>query len=138
MFNRSIRRARCVSIVLTLTSRMPAISLVDRPAAINCRISRWRCVNPSSGSISATAPELRIDLVRNEPRIDLVLSWSPVEAAAGYHVLQSVDPAFGSGVELIGNPTTETILTLDDGARTTPALTFFLVRAVNSCHHEGP
>src|SRR5262245_37035384 len=35
MSRRSIRRARCVSIVLTLTSKMPAISLVERPSAIS-------------------------------------------------------------------------------------------------------
>jgi hypothetical protein len=39
---------------------------------------------------------------------------------------------------LLANPTTATTFTLPDGARTTPALTFFQVRAVNSCHHEGP
>lgn len=53
-------------------------------------------------------------------------------------MLQSTDPTFGSGVELIGNPTVQTTLTLADGVRTTPALTYFQVRGVNSCHQEGP
>lgn len=39
---------------------------------------------------------------------------------------------------LIGNPTVQTTLTLADGVRTTPALTYFQVRGVNSCHQEGP
>ena len=67
-----------------------------------------------------------------------VESAHPVPDAAGYHVLQSVDPSFGSAVELIGNLATGTELTLPDGARTTPELTFFQVRGVNSCHQEGP
>lgn len=84
------------------------------------------------------APDLRMDLVANGPALDLVFDWSPVAAAAGYHVLQSGDPAFGSDVALIDNTTTGTSFTLDDGARTTPAVTFFQVRAVNGCHQEGP
>jgi hypothetical protein len=91
------------------------------------------CAEPTP----STAPDLRMNRVDDGAQLDLVLSWNAV-AGAGYHVLQSVDPMFGSGVELIGNPTTETTLTLQDGARTTPALTFFQVRAVNSCHYEGP
>jgi subtilisin-like proprotein convertase family protein len=91
------------------------------------------CVDP----IPVVAPELQVERVDDGTQLDLVLSWTPV-AATGYHVLQSADPKFHGGVELIGNPTTATTLTLQDGARTTPALTFFHVRAVNSCHHEGP
>lgn len=70
-------------------------------------------------------------------RLDLVFDWSAV-AGAGYHVLQSVDPGFGSAVDLVGTTTTETSFTLEDGAHATPALTFFQVRAVNACHQEGP
>jgi subtilisin-like proprotein convertase family protein len=91
------------------------------------------CADPTP----ATAPDLRVDLVHNGPALDLALSWSAV-AGSGYHVLQSSDPSFGSGVALLGNPTTATTFTLPDGARTTPGLTFFQVRAVNSCHFEGP
>jgi hypothetical protein len=87
------------------------------------------CAEPTPG----TAPDLQVGRVDN----DLVLSWSPV-AAAGYHVLQSAGPTFGSGVELIANPTLETTLTLEDGANTPPALVFLQVRAVNVCHQEGP
>ena len=68
---------------------------------------------------------------------DLLLSWSAAPGA-GYHVLQSPDPRFLDGVQLIGNPVAATSLTLEDGAATTPGLTFFQVRAVNGCHFEGP
>jgi len=87
--------------------------------------------------VPALGPELRMNVVDVGAQLDLALSWGAV-AGAGYHVLQSVDPTFRSGVDLLGNPTTQTTFTLEDGARTTPALTFFQVRAVNSCHHEGP
>jgi len=90
------------------------------------------CADPTP----VAAPDLRLAAVVDGAQLDLVLSWSAV-VGAGYHVLQSTDPRFGGGVELVGNPTSATPLTLDDGARTTPALTFFQVRAVNSCHHEG-
>jgi hypothetical protein len=85
----------------------------------------------------AAAPDLRVASVDDGAQLDLALSWSPV-GGAGYHVLQSVDPRFGEGVALIGNPVAATSLTLQDGAHTTPTLTFFQVRAVNSCHFEGP
>jgi hypothetical protein len=91
------------------------------------------CADPTP----VTAPDLRVDLLHNDPALDLVFSWSAV-AGPGYHVLQSADPTFGSDVALLGNPTTATTFTLPDGARTTPGLTFFQVRAVNSCHYEGP
>jgi hypothetical protein len=91
------------------------------------------CADPAP----AASPDLRMELVDDGAQLDLVLSWSAV-GGAGYHVLQSVDPRFGGGVGLIGNPTVDTSFTLQDGARTTPALTFFQVRAVNTCHHEGP
>ncbi len=91
------------------------------------------CAQPTP----VTAPDLQVTLVDDGAQLDLVLAWSAV-AGAGYHVLQSTDPSFVNGVELLGNPSTATTFTLQDGARTTPPLTFFQVRAVNSCHHEGP
>jgi hypothetical protein len=57
---------------------------------------------------------------------------------AGYHALQSVDPRFRSGVELIGILTSEASLTLADGVNTISDPTFFQVRAVSSDHQEGP
>jgi hypothetical protein len=110
-----------------------------RPRSLNATIvgafdcTTHACAQPTP----TTAPNLGVTLVNDGTQLDLVLSWSAV-AGAGYHVLQSTDRRFVDGVELIGNPTTATTLTLQDGARTTPALTFFQVRAVNSCHFEGP
>jgi len=83
------------------------------------------------------APDLRLATVVDGQELDLVLSWTAVPGA-GYHILESIDPRFGEGVELLANPAAATTLTLHDGARTTPALTFFQVRTVNDCHHEGP
>jgi len=82
------------------------------------------------------APELQVALDPNGA--DLVLSWSAVAGSAGYHVLRSADATLASGVELIANPTSATPLTLTGGAQAAPALTFFQVRAVNTCHQEGP
>jgi subtilisin-like proprotein convertase family protein len=84
------------------------------------------------------APELTVDTAVNGSEIDLVLTWAPVAGAAGHHVLQSTSPAFDIGVELLERATTETTHTIADGVNTTPALTFFQVRATNACHQEGP
>jgi len=91
------------------------------------------CAQPTP----TTSPSLQVAKVDDGSQLDLVLAWSAA-AGAGYHVLQSTDPRFGDGVALIGNPATNATFTLQDGARTTPSLTFFQVRAVNSCHFEGP
>lgn len=121
------------------------------PMSSRARSDLWRSIRSSvswpspdhcepqvcAESTPGAAPDLRIDLVDNDPRLDLDLSWSPV-VASGYHVLQSDDPSFESGVELIAAPTTETSFSYEDGGRTTPAMTFFQVRAVNVCHQEGP
>jgi hypothetical protein len=91
------------------------------------------CADP----VPTAAPALQVQKVDDGSQLDLVFSWSAV-AGAGYHVLQSTGPSFASDVTLLANPATATTFTLQDGANTTPALTFFQVRAVNSCHHEGP
>jgi hypothetical protein len=91
------------------------------------------CADP----VPTASPVLQVQKVDDGSQLDLVFSWSAV-AGAGYHVLQSTHPAFDTGVDLLANPATATTFTLQDGANTTPALTFFQVRAVNSCHHEGP
>ena len=83
------------------------------------------------------APDLHVAAVADGAETDLVLTWDPV-AAAGHHVLQSTAAPFDADVELLAQTTTETTLTLEDGVHTTPALTFFQVRGVNSCNHEGP
>ncbi|HEX6853245.1 MAG TPA: proprotein convertase P-domain-containing protein [Candidatus Polarisedimenticolaceae bacterium] len=91
------------------------------------------CADP----VPAAAPALQVQKVDDGSQLDLVFSWSAV-AGAGYHVLQSTGPTFASDVTLLANPATATTFTLQDGVNTTPALTFFQVKAVNSCHHEGP
>ena len=83
------------------------------------------------------APDLEVARVDDGGQPDLVLTWSAV-AGAGYHVLQSADPRFLTGVSLIGNPATAAPLTLEDAAAPTPGLSFYEVRAVNACHFEGP
>jgi len=74
----------------------------------------------------------------NGSQVDLVFSWDPVTAAAGYLVLQSTVPSFDTGVNSTGSTSGETSLTVPDGVNATPGLTFFQVRAVNSCDVEGP
>jgi subtilisin-like proprotein convertase family protein len=83
------------------------------------------------------APSLLLARAAGAPPSDLVLNWSAVDGA-GYHVLQSTDPAFRNAVELVGTTTTQTTFTLPDGAGTAPRLVYYQVRAVNSCHQEGP
>jgi hypothetical protein len=90
------------------------------------------CAEPTP----SVAPALTVDLAPNGT--DLVLSWTAVAGADGYHVLRSADPTFATGVELLGAPTTQTALTVPSGATTPPALQFLQVRAVNGCHQEGP
>ncbi len=92
------------------------------------------CADPAPD----VAPDLTVRLTPNGAALDLELSWTPVSGAAGYHVLQSTDPALRSGVDLIGVTTSGTALTVPDGGRTTPDRTYFQARAVNSCHQEGP
>ncbi len=80
------------------------------------------------------APELTVDITGS----DLVLDWTLVGGAPHHHVLQSAAPEFASGVVLLDRTTTETTHTITDGVATTPDLTFFQVRATNSCNLEGP
>ena len=104
--------------------------------------SHWG-VPSTNGVPSLDADEARavldahVDLSANGPQLDLLFAWDPVASAAGYHVLQSSSPSFGTS-EVIGATAGSTTLTMEDGANTTPSLTFFQVRAVNSCDQEGP
>jgi hypothetical protein len=70
--------------------------------------------------------------------VDLVFSWNGVAGAAGYHVLHAATPTFDGRVDLTGRVEGATGLTVEDGAALTPDLTFFQVRAVNSCSEESP
>jgi len=80
---------------------------------------------------------LLVNKVVNGEDLDLVLDWGVLVSAAGYHVLQSETPTFDSPVES-GRTDGETTLTIPNGANTTPSLTYFQVRGVNSCDEEGP
>jgi hypothetical protein len=84
------------------------------------------------------APGLTVATSPNGGEIDLVMSWNPIAGAAGHHVLQSSSASFEAGVDLLERTTSETSHTIADGVHTTPDLTFFQVRAVNSCNLEGP
>ena len=110
-----------------------------RPRSLNATIvGGFDCMPHTCADPTPTVgPHLQVASVEDGSQRDLVLSWNAV-AGAGYHVLQSSDPSFTNGVALIGNPATATTLTIENGVNTTPALTFFQVRAVNSCHYEGP
>jgi subtilisin-like proprotein convertase family protein len=81
---------------------------------------------------------LRVDASVNGSEIDLVFSWDSVAAAAGYHVLESTDPTFSSTMDLTGRTAGPTTFTAADGAHNTPDVTFFQVKAINTCNQEGP
>jgi subtilisin-like proprotein convertase family protein len=69
---------------------------------------------------------------------DLVLSWNPIAGAAGHHVMQSAMPVFDAGAVMLDRTTAETSHTISGGVGATPDVTFFQVRATNSCNQEGP
>jgi subtilisin-like proprotein convertase family protein len=70
--------------------------------------------------------------------IDLTFGWEAAAGVAGYHVLESSAPAFDGVVELTGRTAGATSLLVENGAATATGLTFYVVRAVNGCNHEGP
>jgi hypothetical protein len=84
------------------------------------------------------APGLTVAIVDNGGELDLLLSWDPVAGAPFHHVLQSTSAPFDAGVELLKRTASGTEHTIPDGVNTTPDLTFFEVRATNSCNQEGP
>ncbi|MDH3785477.1 MAG: proprotein convertase P-domain-containing protein, partial [Acidobacteriota bacterium] len=69
---------------------------------------------------------------------DLDFSWNGVAMAAGYNLQQTADRTFGAGISVAGSTAGATTWTFTDGVSSTPALTFFQVRATNSCGVEGP
>ena len=71
-------------------------------------------------------------------RIDLAFAWDAVSGVAGYHVLQSDGAGFDVAVDLAGRTAGATTLTVPDGAATSPPLSFFQVRSVNTCNQEAP
>jgi len=98
------------------------------------------CDVQTCGEPTPTEPvgNLVVDTSVNGSETDLVLSWSAVTGVAGYHILQSPDPTFSSTVELTGRTAGATMLTAANGADTTPTVTYFQVKAINTCNQEGP
>lgn len=127
---------------LSVSDLDPAGETTDgyiRASALNATILGGFGCEPKScpDPIPTGSPVLQVRKVDDGAQLDLVLSWSAA-AGSGYHVLQSTGPAFDGAVDLVGNPTSATTWTIENGGNTTPAVTFFQVKAVNSCHHEGP
>ncbi|GEM_PF-1113159 len=68
---------------------------------------------------------------------DLDFQWDAEPSASGYHIVESAQPTM-SEVVLTGRTSGETSFTLVGGASATPQITYFQVRAINSCNWEGP
>jgi len=68
---------------------------------------------------------------------DLLFGWNSAAAVFGYHVLQSSNRDFSGAVHLAGRTVT-TSLTIPGGAPGTNGVTYYQVRAVNSCNQESP
>jgi subtilisin-like proprotein convertase family protein len=92
--------------------------------------NRVTCPEPTP----TEAPTLTMKIVAD----DLVLEWNPIPGVAGHHVLQADEPGFDAGVALLARTTTEASHTVEGGVHSPPGLTFFQVRATNSCNQEGP
>jgi subtilisin-like proprotein convertase family protein len=69
---------------------------------------------------------------------DLIFDWTGVAGASGYHILGSPAPHLATTVDLFGKTAGAVSLTMTGGIAGTPPLTFFQVRAVNSCSQESP
>jgi subtilisin-like proprotein convertase family protein len=69
---------------------------------------------------------------------DLIFDWTGVAGASGYHILGSPAPDLATTVDLFGKTAGAVSLTMTGGIAGTPPLTFFQVRAVNSCSQESP
>ncbi|UCF66198.1 MAG: proprotein convertase P-domain-containing protein, partial [Acidobacteriota bacterium] len=76
-------------------------------------------------------------LVLSKAGEDLQLDWDQTPGASGYHVLADEAPTL-SGPDLAGRTEAATELTLPGEAVGPPGVTFYDVRAVNSCNWEGP
>ncbi|MCP3978512.1 MAG: hypothetical protein GY716_04140 [bacterium] len=104
---------------------------VSSPDAFGCTVSP--CPEPTP----TEAPQgLLVDKLHGGGGIDIVFDWSPVGAAAGYHVLGAPGPEFQSAVDLVGRTDGATTLTVGQAAG--PQVTFYQVRAVNGCSQESP
>jgi subtilisin-like proprotein convertase family protein len=96
----------------------------------------FSCAEPvPAGSANGFHVDKTVDV--GDGSVDLEFHWDGVTGAAGYHVLHSSASTFGT-VDLTGRTDGPTTLLADDGAATTPPVTFFQVRAVNACSQEGP
>jgi hypothetical protein len=108
---------------------------VTSPDAFECEVS------PCSDPIPTESPDQLVvgkTIDEGDGSVDLVFAWDSVAGVAGYHVLQSADPRFETSVDLTGRTDGANTLTAVGAGATTPALSFFQVRAVNSCSQESP
>ncbi|MDH3628887.1 MAG: S8 family serine peptidase, partial [Acidobacteriota bacterium] len=67
---------------------------------------------------------------------DVLFGWSAVTGASGYRVWHAGDAGFGAG-DVVGQTLVLTLTELD-GQSAAPVLSFYQVRALNSCDWEGP
>ncbi|ANM30068.1 hypothetical protein ABI59_11545 [Acidobacteria bacterium Mor1] len=67
---------------------------------------------------------------------DLEFSWNAVSGAGGYHVLEQAAPQFDDPL-FTGGTDGATTLTIP-GGRSGAGITYYIVRATNSCGWEGP
>jgi subtilisin-like proprotein convertase family protein len=97
----------------------------DRPLSCN----PLSCGSPTPGGVSG----LRVSKLGNDLRFD----WNLTAAAAGYHVLSSTSPQFAlpQMVSKVGAVTSSVV---SGEAAAVGSMTFYQVRAVNSCNWEGP
>ncbi len=92
------------------------------------RSARDDASQPSPGSVGNT---LRLALVNGAT---VRLSWSAAQNAATYDVLRSGSPSGSFGI--VGQSSSLALDDLDRG--TIAASDFYLIRAADSCGHEGP
>jgi hypothetical protein len=108
---------------------------VTAPTGFDCEVSACPEPTPTEGPEELV---LGKSVDGGEGRVDLDFAWDGVGGAAGYHVLHSVRAQFDEVVDLTARTDGATTVSLENGAATTPAVTFFQVRAVNGCNQESP
>jgi subtilisin-like proprotein convertase family protein len=98
----------------------------------------WDCVRQTCGDATPTTAVDNLVVDTSGGGTNLELAWDAVGGVSGYHVLQSTAAPFNAGVDLSGTTAGPTTLSMTNGVNLTPDLTFFQVKAVNSCNQEGP
>ena len=108
---------------------------MSAPAGFDCEVSP--CPEPAP-TVAPDGLTVSKTIDGGDGSVDLDFAWNAVGGVAGYHVLHSAAVGFDSGVDLTGRTTGTTSLTVEGGAAMTPQVTYFQVRAVNSCNQESP